>query len=166
MRNLLLGTGLRWLWLTLVALVLDQATKLWVIANMSLYQSDPVVPLFNLTYVRNYGAAFSFLDDAGGWQRWFFAAIAFSVSALLLWWLKGNKPSDIRLNAAYTLILGGALGNLYDRIAYGYVVDFLDVYYQNWHFPAFNIADSAIFLGAVLLLIDAFSANKEQVKET
>lgn len=155
-------SGLRWLWLSLLALVLDQVTKLIVIAEMRLYESIPVMPYFSFTRVHNHGAAFSFLADAGGWQRWFFTIFATAISALIVWWLTKTRRDQILLSMAYCLILGGAIGNLVDRIAYGYVVDFLDLYYQNYHWPAFNIADSAIFLGAVLLLIDAFKNTEEK----
>jgi signal peptidase II len=119
---------------------------------------------FNFTYVHNYGAAFSFLSDSGGWQRWFFSLIAVSISVLLVWWLKRLPASNKVLCSAYALVLAGAIGNLYDRIAYGYVIDFLHVYYENWHFPVFNIADCAICIGAALLLFDAFTGEspKEQ----
>jgi signal peptidase II len=128
---------------------------------MTLYQSIQIVPFFNLTYVHNYGAAFSILYDAGGWQRYFLSAIALGVSALILWWLRGTKKELILLPVAFSFILGGALGNVYDRMVYGYVIDFLDLYYGSYHWPAFNIADSAIFIGAGLLIIDMFK-NKEE----
>ncbi|GGD66463.1 signal peptidase II [Lacimicrobium alkaliphilum] len=159
MLNLFKNTGLRWLWISMAVLVVDQLTKVWVLSGMELYQSIAVMPFFNLTYVHNYGAAFSFLSDAGGWQRWFFTAIALTVSILILVWLKQTKREQVLLPCAFSCILGGALGNLYDRLVYGYVVDFLDFYVGNWHWPAFNIADSAIFIGAALLIIDAFRNN-------
>lgn len=155
-------SGLRWLWLALLAIVLDQVTKLIVVAEMRLYESIPIIPFFSFTRVHNYGAAFSFLADAGGWQRWFFTIIAIAISSLIFWWLTQTRREQVLLPIAFCLILGGAIGNLIDRIAYGYVVDFLDVYYQSYHWPAFNIADSAIFLGAVLLLIDAFKNTEEK----
>ena len=119
---------------------------------------------FLISYVHNYGAAFSFLSDSGGWQRWFFSLIAVSISVLLVWWLKRLPATNKVLCSAYALVLAGAIGNLYDRIAYGYVIDFLHVYYENWHFPVFNIADCAICIGAALLLFDAFTGEspKEQ----
>jgi len=155
-------SGLRWLWLSLLAIGLDQVTKLLVIAEMRLYESIPVIPFFNITRVHNEGAAFSFLADAGGWQRWFFTIIAIAISSLIFFWLTKTRREQILLPMAFCLILGGAIGNLIDRVAYGYVVDFLDVYYKGYHWPAFNIADSAIFLGAVLLLIDAFKNTEEK----
>lgn len=165
MPKLFTETGLRWLWVALVALALDQFTKQWVIRVFDLYESVQVLPFFNLTYVRNYGAAFSFLSDAGGWQRWFFTLIALVVSLVLLWWLKQSKKQEVLLPVAYALILSGAIGNVADRLIYGYVIDFLDFYYQQWHYPAFNIADSAIFIGAALLIYDAFG-NKEKSQNT
>ncbi len=153
-------TGLRFLWISLIVLILDQWTKIAVMNSMDLYQSIQVLPFFNFTYVHNYGAAFSFLGDAGGWQRWFFTAIAVAVSMAIFWWLKQSPKQQTLLPVAFSFILGGALGNVYDRLAYGYVVDFLDFYVGQWHWPAFNIADSAIFIGAALLIVDMF-INKE-----
>lgn len=156
-------SGLRWLWLSVVFLIADQGSKLWVAANFDLYESIAVMPMFNFTYVHNEGAAFSFLSEAGGWQRWFFSAIAFSISGLLLYWMRGLNKSDKLLSIAYALVLSGALGNLIDRVSYGYVIDFLDVYYQQHHWPAFNIADAAICVGAVLIIYDAiFSKEQSQ----
>ena len=157
-------TGLRWLWIAAVAFIFDQITKHMVIGGMELYQSIQIWPFFNLTHVHNYGAAFSFLSDAGGWQRWFFTLIAVAVSALILWWLRQTSREQVLLPIGFSLILGGAIGNLYDRLAYGYVVDFLDFYYQSYHWPAFNVADSAIFLGAAILILDAFK-NPDPVEE-
>ncbi len=163
MLKLFKETGLRFVWLAVVTFVVDQLTKNWVLDHIGLYQAKQILPFFNLTHIYNYGAAFSFLGDASGWQRWFFALIAIVVSLVILWWLKGTKRHQVMLPCAFSLILGGALGNLYDRLVYGYVVDFLDVYYQQWHWPAFNIADSAICVGAFLLIIDILK-NKESAK--
>ena len=151
---------LKWLWLTALVIVLDQASKLLVDHTMGLFESIPLIPLFQLTYVRNTGAAFSLLAQAGGWQRWFFIALSVTAGAAIAYWLK-QLPKDRRWEAAaWALVLGGALGNLIDRIAYGYVIDFLDAYYQQWHFPAFNVADSAITVGVAMLLIDAVLATR------
>lgn len=147
---------LKWLWLSVLAIVLDQGSKLMVDSLMQLYQSIPVLPYFNLTYVHNTGAAFSFLSDAGGWQRWFFAGLAVLISAAITVWLAKLKQNETLLAMALALVLGGAVGNLIDRLAYGYVIDFIDVYYQTWHWPAFNIADSAITLGVVLMIAESF----------
>lgn len=156
-------TGWRLWWLVALVLLLDQISKQVVIANMQLFDSIELLPVFNLTYVRNYGAAFSFLSDAGGWQRWFFTMIAVVISIVLAVWLAKNKPEQTKLNWALSLVLGGAIGNLIDRSVYGYVIDFLHVYYQSWHYPAFNIADSAICVGAALLIWDSFT-NEEAKK--
>ncbi|MCG7542958.1 signal peptidase II [Pseudoalteromonas sp. MM17-2] len=160
-------SGLIWLTLSALVLVLDWGTKTWVVSAMSLRESIDVLPFFNITYVHNYGAAFSFLSDAGGWQRWFLSAIAVTISVLLVWWLKRLPATNKLLGSAYALVLAGALGNLYDRLHYGYVIDFIHVYYQDWHYPAFNIADCAICIGAALLLFDAFksSSKEEQTHE-
>jgi signal peptidase II len=123
---------------------------------MQLYQSIPITSFFKLTYVRNTGAAFSFLSDAGGWQRWLFAVLAILISIIIAVWLTRLKKQETLLAVALSLILGGAMGNLIDRLAYGYVIDFLDVYYQTWHWPAFNVADSAITLGVMLMLLESF----------
>lgn len=155
-------SGLIWLWVTVVLLVLDQVTKYVVSTQMQLYQSIELLPVFNFTYVHNYGAAFSFLSEAGGWQRWFFSIIAISISVLLTYWLKKLPAKNLVLCGAYSLVLAGALGNLYDRLTYGYVIDFIHVYYDTWDFPAFNIADSAICIGAGLLLLDAFRDQKSE----
>lgn len=156
---------LKWLGLSFLAIILDQASKLAVDSSMQLSQSIPVLPYFNLTYVHNLGAAFSFLSDAGGWQRWFFAVLAIVISAVIAVWLARLKAHETLLAVALSLVLGGAIGNLIDRLAYGYVIDFLDVYYQNWHWPAFNIADSAITLGVVLMLLESFGVGKEKEAE-
>ena len=147
---------LKWLWLSLAVFALDQITKLWVVANFDLYESIQVVPQINITYVHNTGAAFSFLSSAGGWQRWFFVGVAVIASIILTVWLARLKTSDEWMAVTLSLILGGAIGNLFDRISYAYVIDFIDVYYQTWHWPVFNIADCAISIGVVMMLIDTF----------
>ena len=160
MAALFKDSGWRLWWLMLLVLVADQVTKQVVIANMQLFDSIDLLPFFNLTYVRNYGAAFSFLSDAGGWQRWFFTLIAVVISCVLAVWLARNSKTQLKLNLALSLVLAGAIGNLIDRSIYGYVIDFLHLYYQNWHYPAFNIADSAICIGAALLIWDSFSNDE------
>jgi len=147
---------LKWLWLSLITLVLDQWSKIAIDGSMRLYESIALIPGFNLTYVHNTGAAFSFLSEAGGWQRWFFAAMALIISVILTIWLYRLKRHETLLAVALALVLGGAIGNLIDRLAYGYVIDFLDVYYQSWHWPAFNVADMAISLGVFLMLLENF----------
>ena len=146
----------KWLGLSLLTVIMDQASKLAIDHSMQLYQSILLVPFFNLTYVHNTGAAFSFLSNAGGWQRWFFAALAVIMSAILVRWITKLEQHETLLAVALSLILGGAVGNLIDRVIYGYVIDFLDVYYGNAHFPAFNVADSAISVGAFLMFAETF----------
>lgn len=157
--------GLIWLTLTAVLLVLDQVTKYLVSHQMSLGESINLLPVFSVTYHHNPGAAFSFLSDQGGWQRWFFSAIAIVISVLLTVWLKKLPASNKLLCSAYALVLAGALGNLYDRLVHGYVIDFIHVFYQDWHYPIFNIADIAICLGAGLLLLDAFKGDATAKEE-
>lgn len=152
--------GLRWLWLTGAVLVLDQATKVWIAASLSLYERIPLLPSLDIIRVHNRGAAFSFLSSAAGWQRWFFTALALAVSVVILLWLRRMPGEQRRLAAGLALVLGGALGNLSDRLRLGYVVDFIDVYYGSWHWPAFNVADSAISVGAALLILDALATRK------
>ncbi len=156
---------LKWLWLSALVVVLDQVTKYLVSDSLQLYQSIPILPSLNLVLAHNTGAAFSFLSDAGGWQRWFFAVLAIVVSAVILVWIVRLKQHELRLAIALSLVLGGAIGNVWDRIMLGYVVDFIDVYYGDWHWPAFNVADSAICIGAILLIIDALF-NKENQQQT
>jgi len=152
-------SGLRWLWLTLVFLVLDQITKHWVAGSFNLYESINVLPIFSITYVHNLGAAFSFLADQGGWQRWFFTAIAAIACIVFTVWLAKIPRSQILLSIAVALMLSGAMGNLIDRVLFGYVIDFLDFHWSGNHFPAFNVADSMIFIGAALMIIESFTAE-------
>ncbi|MFC5697927.1 signal peptidase II [Pseudomonas sp. GCM10022186] len=153
---------LGWLWLTALVFVLDQASKWFFESELNLYQQIVVIPdYFSWTLAYNTGAAFSFLADSSGWQRWLFAVIALVVSGVLVVWLKRLKPEETWLAIALALVLGGALGNLYDRVVLGHVVDFILVHWQNrWYFPAFNLADSAITVGAVMLALDMFKAKK------
>ena len=153
---------LKWLWLSGLMIVLDQVSKWWMVSWLSLYETVAVVPYFNLTMAHNYGAAFSFLADAGGWQKWFFIVLATVVSLVLIVWIAKLKPTAKLEAVSLSLILGGAIGNVIDRIYYGYVIDFLDVYYGSFHWPAFNIADSAICIGAVLLIIDTVINNDDK----
>lgn len=146
---------LKWLWLSAAVIVADQASKLAATTYLDPYQSVAVVPFVNLTLMYNTGAAFSFLSTAAGWQRWFFTAVALIVSAILVVWLKRLRPGETWLAVALSLILGGAVGNVWDRLSLGHVVDFIDLYVGSWHWPAFNIADSAITVGAAMLIIDA-----------
>ncbi len=145
-----------WLVLAVVVVVLDQSTKALASRFLELHQPLPVLPFLNLTLMHNPGAAFSLLSDAGGWQRWFFTGLALAVSAVIVWWLRRLPREEKWQGTALALVLGGALGNVWDRLQLGYVVDFIDVYYRDWHWPAFNVADSAITVGAVLLIADSF----------
>ncbi len=153
---------LKWLWLSALVIAFDQVTKYMVTDSLQLFQSIPIMPSLNLVLAHNTGAAFSFLSDAGGWQRWFFAVLAIAVSIVIVVWLKRLKKNERRLAVALSLVLGGAVGNVWDRIVHGYVVDFIDVYYGDWHWPAFNVADSAICVGAALLIIDALFNRNDQ----
>lgn len=148
------------LWLAAFIVLLDQASKWGVDTQMQLFESIAIAPSVNLTYVHNTGAAFSFLSQAGGWQRWLFAGLAVVMSGFMTLWLLRLQAHQRLLACGLSLVLGGAIGNLIDRVAYGYVIDFIDVYYNNWHWPAFNIADSAICLGVALLLIDGIHPPK------
>ncbi len=157
-------SGLRWYWIVVLVFIADQLSKQWVLSSFNLGESIQLLPVFNFTYVRNYGAAFSFLSDAGGWQRWLFTFVAVGFSILLSVWLRQQPSKMWRLNLAYTLVIGGALGNLVDRLQHGFVVDFLDFYWNTSHFPAFNIADSAICVGAGLIILDSFVSDKDVKK--
>ena len=157
--------NLWWLLLAVVAIVLDQYTKQLATATLTYAEPVPVLPFLNWTLLHNYGAAFSFLSDAGGWQRYFFSVLAALVSIAFTVWLV-RMPRALRvLPLAIALILGGALGNLIDRVSLGYVVDFIHIYYQDFHFPAFNIADSAITLGTILLIVDTFFLEKYRTQK-
>lgn len=145
---------LRWLWLTLAVIVLDLLTKQLAVSYLAYGDPNPILPVFDLTLLYNTGAAFSFLADAGGWQRWLFAIIAVAVSGVLLRWLQKTPNTLWWLGLALSLVMGGALGNLYDRVVQGYVIDFISLHYGGYYFPAFNLADSAITVGAILLIFD------------
>lgn len=146
---------LKWIWLAVVVVVLDQLTKYIASTSLELFQPIAVMPMFNWTLMHNTGAAFSFLADAGGWQRWFFAIIAVVVSVVIVLWIKRLEQHEKWQAIALALILGGAIGNVIDRVWLGYVVDFIQVYYQQWYWPAFNVADSAIFIGVMMIIIDS-----------
>lgn len=152
---------LKYLTISAIIIALDQVTKSIMVSWLSLYETIAVIPYFNLTMAHNHGAAFSFLSQAGGWQRWFFIVLAIVISLVLFAWLAKLKPHAKLEAISLSLILGGAIGNVIDRIVYGYVIDFLDVYVGSSHWPAFNIADSAICIGAVLLILDSFKSEPE-----
>ena len=153
------------LWVTVATIViaLDQLTKWMIVKWVDLYDKIPINGFINITHQRNTGAAFSFLADAAGWQRWFFVTLATAVSAYIVYWMwKIRFQGHTVLIAGLALILGGAIGNVIDRILLGSVVDFIQVLIMGWPFPSFNVADSAITVGAVLLIIDAlFVSGRE-----
>lgn len=157
-------SGVRWLWLAALVFIIDIGSKLLVMNTMEYGWPNRIelLPFFNLLYVHNYGAAFSFLSDAGGWQRWLFTAIALGVCGLLVYWMRRAPASHKLANSAYALIIGGALGNLFDRLYHGFVVDFLDFYVGTYHWPAFNIADTAICIGAGLIILEGFITDKKK----
>ena len=144
---------LPWLGLALIILIIDQFTKVLVIGTMQLGDSSVVTGFFNLVRVHNVGAAFSFLASASGWQRWFFTAIGIAAAAAIVWMLRAHGSQRL-FSLALACVLGGAVGNVIDRILYGHVVDFLQFHYAGWYFPSFNVADSAITIGAGALILD------------
>jgi signal peptidase II len=145
----------RRLWIVVAVVVLDQLTKFVATDYLSQHGDIHLTPFLNLVLVHNTGAAFGFLSSAGGWQNIFFIIVAVAASVFILWMSWRLDSKDKLLAIALMLVLGGALGNLVDRLMHGYVIDFIDFYYQTWHWPAFNVADSAITMGAVLLVVDA-----------
>jgi len=147
------GSMLPWLGLALLILIADQFTKVLILGYYRLGDATYVTSFFNLVRVHNAGAAFSFLANAGGWQRWFFTGIGIAAAIFIVWMLKSHHGQKL-FSFALACILGGAIGNVIDRTLYGYVVDFLDFHYAGWHFPTFNIADSTITIGAVCLILD------------
>ncbi|ART80062.1 signal peptidase II [Oceanisphaera avium] len=160
-RNSLLNSGLRWWWLAILTIVLDQISKWLTVTYLDFgYPGVSLAPFFNLVHVYNPGAAFSFLADQDGWQRWFFAGLAAAVTVLLSVWMAKLPKAARWLPAAYALVIGGAIGNVIDRLMLGHVVDFLDFHVHAWHWPAFNLADSFIFIGAVMIIIDSLKKDK------
>ena len=149
----------KWLMLSLLTVILDQASKLAIDHSMQLYQSISLVPFFNLTYVHNTGAAFSFLSDASGWQRYFFMSISFAAIMMIIRLIHQRLKHPL-LCLALAFILGGAIGNLCDRSYYGFVIDFIYFHYEAYYWPAFNVADSFISIGVALILYDAFKNKK------
>lgn len=150
---------LRWLWLSFLVVVFDQVTKQLIELNFALYESMELLPFLNLTLVYNEGAAFSFLSDQGGWQRWLFVALALVVTLVLVNWVRRLGRGECWIAAALSLIIGGAVGNLIDRILFGHVIDFVDF---AGYWPAFNVADSAIVLGVALMLVDVLFGGRRQ----
>lgn len=143
-----------WFILSIAVVLLDQASKYWVTAHMSPYTPVPLFPMLNVTLAYNTGAAFSFLSGAGEWHRWFFATFSLIVSVILVVWLLRTSKGEALQATGVSLILGGALGNVCDRALHGHVIDFIDVYYTHHHFATFNIADTAICIGAAFLILD------------
>ncbi len=159
-------TALVWLLFSGVIVALDIWTKQIATELLTLYRPIELTSWLNMTLAHNYGAAFSFLSEAGGWQRWLFTGLAAGVTVVLIIWLLRLSAKEKLTMVALSLIIGGAVGNLVDRMVNGYVVDFIDVYYRDWHWPAFNLADSAITLGVVLLLVDGlFFASAAKPEE-
>lgn len=149
------GTGgmLQWLGLALIIVIADQFTKVLIVGYYQLGDSSYVTSFFNIVRAHNSGAAFSFLAGGSGWQRWFFTVIGLLATVLIVWLLRSHGGQKL-FAFALSCVLGGAIGNVIDRLLYGYVVDFLDFHWQSWHFPAFNVADSAITVGATCLILD------------
>jgi len=153
---------LHWLWLSLFILAADQISKQLAESAIQLYERVPLLPYLNLTLTYNRGAAFSFLSDQGGWQRWFFSVLAMVVTVVLVVWLRQLDRANRWTAISLSLIIGGAVGNLVDRLLFGHVIDFIDLYYGQWHWPAFNVADSAITVGVVMMLLEAFRGQKTE----
>lgn len=154
------SSGLCWLWITVLVIVIDRCSKMWVISHLSAYESLTILPFFNLTLAHNTGAAFSFLHAASGWQNIFFIALALVVSLMILYWLAVLPRRDWWMAVALSLVLGGALGNVWDRLVYRYVIDFLHFHWSDWNFAIFNIADSAICVGAFMVIIGWYRGSK------
>ena len=148
-----LGSWLPWLGLSLAVIIADQFTKVLILGNYSLGDSTYVTNFFNIVRAHNTGAAFSFLAGASGWQRWFFTAIGVAAALFIIWMLRSHAGQRL-FSFALACILGGAIGNVVDRLMHGYVVDFVQVHWHGWYFPAFNVADSAITIGAACLILD------------
>lgn len=154
------STGIRWLWLAVVVLVVDLLTKFWVINNFRLGESIDLLPFFNFYYARNYGAAFSSFMG----QRWALAAVAITISIILMVMMYRTAAKVRWSNIAFALIIGGALGNLFDRLYHGFVVDFFDFFIGDWHYPTFNVADCAICIGAVMVVLEGFIFSRNEKK--
>lgn len=154
-----------WLLVALAVIALDQLTKLLILQHFQLGDARPLSGFFSIVRVHNTGAAFSFLAGASGWQRWFFVGLGLVAAVFIVWMLRTQAPQKL-LGCSLALILGGALGNVIDRLLYGYVVDFLDFHWAGWHFPAFNVADAAISVGAALLILDEIRRMRRERRGT
>ena len=152
----------RWLGVTAVVVLLDQLSKLWIVRHYSYGESLALLPVLNVTLRFNPGAAFSLLADASGWQRWLFTGLAVVVGGAIVVWLAQLEARQRLLALSLSFILAGALGNLIDRLRIGHVIDFVDVHWKDVHFPAFNVADSAITIGAILMLLDAWFGGRRR----
>jgi signal peptidase II len=158
-------SGLRWLLLSLLVIVLDRVTKLAILNHFDVLEVSRVTAFFNLTLAYNRGAAFSFLSAGSGWQVWIFGAIAVVISVALVIWLRDISYRQTWLGTAISLIIGGALGNFCDRMSYGYVIDFLQFHWGRWYYPVFNFADSCICVGAFMLVLDSLlSARRKRLE--
>lgn len=146
-------TGMFWLWISVLVLIADRVSKIWVLQHLQLYQSIKVMPMFNIMLAYNTGAAWSFLDKASGWQQYILGGLAIVVGLFIISWLAKISVKERWLGIALALILGGAIGNFADRISFGHVIDFLSFYWGDWHFAIFNLADSAISVGAFMVCI-------------
>ncbi len=161
-KQLATKTGkLRWIGLSVVIVILDQLSKYWILHHFSFAQVKPILPVFNLTLRYNQGAAFSFLSQSGAIASLLFSIVAIIIAVFIILWLARLPVNKRWLACGLALVLGGAIGNLIDRVVHGYVIDFLDFYIKQWHWPTFNIADSAICVGAIMLFIDVFFMNKK-----
>lgn len=149
----LFSTGLSWLWIAILVIAIDRYVKIWMVQHLTYQEPMQILPVFNLTLYYNTGAAFSFLHNASGWQNWFLGSLAFIVSFIIVCWLAKSPARERWMNIALCLILGGALGNAWDRISYHHVIDFLSFHLGSWHFAIFNTADSAICVGACMLFL-------------
>ncbi len=160
-------SGLRWLWLAVLIFIADIVVKYAVMHNMGYGWEHriEITSFFNLLYVHNHGAAFSFLSDQGGWQRWLFTLLAFGFSVLLMVWLRRQPRQMLWSNLAYVSIIGGAIGNAFDRMVHGYVIDYLDFYWGSYHWPAFNIADIAIVVGAIMMVLEGLISKETDKAE-
>lgn len=156
-------SGLLWLTLSALVIVLDQISKAVVVQRLAMFERIDIFPVLSITRLHNTGAAFSFLAEAGGWQRWFFIVLGLAITALVVVWLRRIPARRGWLGAALALVVGGAVGNIIDRLWHGHVVDFVSVHYKGWFFPAFNVADSAITVGAVILLVESLIAGDGRI---
>lgn len=154
------SSGLCWLWLTILVLVIDRVSKLWVIDHLQFFEPWILTPFLNFTLAYNTGAAFSFLDSQSGWQNGFFVSLALVVSTVIVVWMSRLTKREYWLGIALALILTGAIGNAWDRLNYGFVVDFIDFHLGDWHFAIFNIADSGICIGAFMLIVNCFFESR------